>query len=174
MTTSWHFVVTSTVLICIYNYFYTSILRCQYSTRTLWLKVTVLTFCSSSIPLSLPEIKEWPWVNFNGEKQQILVCLFQWNEFSVNCKNSCMHISQRSNTDLKLCYGKESLFKECSSDKLTEIMSKMVHKIMSSVQEMSFPEKVESYTALFTITKNYTLYPKLILYESKKKLRISK
>lgn len=47
----------------------------------------------------------------------------------------------------------------------------MVQKIMSSVQEMSFPEKVEFYTALFTITKNYTLYPKLILYKSKKKIK---
>lgn len=46
-------------------------------------------------------------------------------------------------------------------------MSKMAQKMMNSVQEMSFPEKADFYTALFTITKNHTVYPKLTLSESK-------
>lgn len=43
----------------------------------------------------------------------------------------------------------------------------MLQKMMNSVQQMSFPEKVEFYTALFPITKNYTVYPKLTFSESK-------
>lgn len=44
---------------------------------------------------------------------------------------------------------------------------KIVQKTMNSVQEMSFPEKTEFYTALFTIAKSCTVYPKRTLSESK-------